>query len=94
MSVFVCTNELKVLRQYYRNANVCVLLLRFPCQLIMISVWECWIFFTPTAEMSMQCICIVDKRYLLRNAFHLYLDISGGRQKLIYYFTLVPNGIS
>lgn len=51
-------------------------------------------FFTPTAEMSMQCICIMDKRYLLQNAFHLYLDISGGRQKLIYYFTLVPNGIS
>jgi len=44
--------------------------------------------------MSMQCICIVDKPYLLQNALHLYLDISGGRQKLIYYCTIVPNGIS
>ncbi len=74
---------------------VCVFaVILFPCQLIMISVWECWIFFPPTAEMSMQCICIVDKQYLLQNAFHLYLHISGGRQKRIYYFTLVPNGIS
>jgi len=47
VSVFVCKNELKV-RQYYRNANVCVCVcacvLHFPCQLIMISIWECWIF--------------------------------------------------
>ncbi len=38
--------------------------------------------------MSMQCICIMDKRYLLQIAFHLYLDISGGRQKRIYYLHL------
>lgn len=96
VSVFVCKNELKVLRQYYRNANVCVsvcMRVCFPCQLIMISFGSVG-FLTPTAEMSMQCICIVDIPYLLQNALHLYLDISGGRQKLIYYCILVPNGIS
>lgn len=51
VSVFVCKNEMKVLRsitgmQMCVWVHACVLLLHFPCQLIMISFWECWISHT------------------------------------------------